>query len=126
MLGIWQQALARLPFAAQLGPRSRKQVYPQGLLDQFDLLVQGALANQLGPQLQARQPVVGLQLLQQVGHRAADQPVAFQGMLQQPARGHDIATVNQRDFRVEQFQREHQAEVVLQPFMLHHLAQAGE
>ncbi|KFF35154.1 hypothetical protein G039_0310630 [Pseudomonas aeruginosa VRFPA01] len=47
-------------------------------------------------------------------------------MLQQPAGGDDLAALDQRDFRVQQLERQHQPEVVLQPLVLGHLAQAGE
>lgn len=90
------------------------------------MLVQGALADVLGAGLEPRQPAFGVQLFEQVGHRAADQPVALQRMLQQPAGGDDLAALDQRDFRVQQLERQHQPEVVLQPLVLGHLAQAGE
>jgi len=126
VLGVRQEALALLPLRGEARPRGRQQVDAQLFFGEFDVLVQGALADVLGAGLEPRQPAFGVQLFEQVGHRAADQPVALQRMLQQPAGGDDLAALDQRDFRVQQLERQHQPEVVLQPLVLGHLAQAGE
>ena len=126
VLTVGQQALALFPLRRQACTGGREQVDTQLVFVQLDGLMLGALTHLLGAHLEPGQPVFGFQAFQQVGGRAADQAITVQGVFQQPARGDDVAALDQGHFRVQQLEREHQPHVVFQPFVLGHLAQAGQ